>query len=416
MSAPVPSPSQIEAINGAKTIALAGVQGAIDSVAALEAAIIKYQDIDNYAKSLFDYYGANIIDLYENEIRWMNGLNIVQKIVEQDILDFINNTGRLENGTLEPERISEFDGTPLVIINNEYETNLISDQDIDLDRLQNGLTGFVILDPSAITTTVVDVNTTSIGFSSTATETVSAGDRLLIQAGSDSCVVEVVSVSGACTGEDNPPQNDQASCELDNGTWEPSLAVIVLIPPVSALAIGSVVGQNSFDGFNNTERTNKVPINLWENGLMTNLIDSLQDAMERRILVLDSEILEATNNQDDNFDLAAITKMNTSKTDIAAFLGLTPPTTLLIDDTSITLYNNESTLRSGEISSRISAIATAISTGNFYNQRYNQATSRGQKANGHLAQLKGLEDAKANAQSGQGSAAALAVRYDSMIP
>lgn len=420
MAQPVPSPSQIIAITEAKTLALAGAAGQAQSIIGLNAAIIKYTDIDNFAKANFDWLNDSVIKQYELERRWMDGQIIAAQITQTDLNNFVTNySGRLWNGgDYEPLRIPEFDGTPLAATNDEHEDKLFDLQDDTLDWLQNGVTGMVTFGGTTIDTALTSLSTTLELNTGGSPLSLSIGNRFIVKSGSNAAIVEVTSYAqgGSCS---LPIYLDEASCLLNAGVWTIGNAILgikVLIPPQGTLAIGSSAGTDLFDGFNNTERTTKTPTNTWENALMTSLLESLEDEFNRRLAVLNSELAAIQANGNTNISASAATNVQNSITSVGNFLGVSPTATIDISNTGITAINAEKTTRQAQITARITQIASEITAGDFYGQRYNEAANRVQLANGTMVQLQDLQKALAGANSAQASATALAGRYDNMLP
>lgn len=399
MAAPTPTPSQIEGIEGAKALAESAVSGADLAIQGYEEAIVVYTDIDNFAKSLFDYYSA-IIRNYELEVRYMNGLLVAAPIVEADILDLVESTGRLFDGTLEAARIDEFDGLPLDPTDDKNETDQFPLQDDALTKLQSGF-GTTSM-TNGVTNSIITSASTSGSVDSDNSGELSDGNFLLVNSGSDAAIFQVSGVAEVGIGPFT------YTFTIDN--FE--------INPVGTLGIGSTAG-GSFSGFNNTERTSHVAAPAWRQSLFDVLLDLLNDSLDDRRAALVNELSAFTANDNEAKDPQAGIDISTSISAIDGFLGVTPPATLDVSDTGITAIDAEKVVRLAEITARITTVATEISTGDvsgsFYDSRYDQAAQRGQIANGHLAQLKALEKAKANAEAGQVSAQALADRYESMI-
>jgi len=421
MSAPILTSEQITALTDTKAVADAGVLGAIESAAAWNTVLIQQQKVDDAFKAFFDFFDGDIIVQYETERRFLDGQAIASPIVEQDILNFVNEitTSRLWNDTKIPERIAEFDGGPLVATDDEHENFLLPAQDNITSDLQT-FTGQISLDAAAVTSTSLTASSTTLDISTPVTETVSPDDLIFIGNGSDAAIVKVITATqgGTCSGETNPPQVTESACIADGGAWTPGdleLTIQVIIPPIGTIASGAGAGQLSYTGFNNTERTNKTANNSNFQPIMDTLLNQIKDIFDRRIVVLNNQITALQANDDSGLDLTAETKAQTSKTAVNGFLGGTPPSTIDISDTGLTSIDTESTSRQTEVTARISAIITAISVGNFFNLRFDNASNRARLDNGSLRLLNEYTNAKDGANASSVTAQDLSDRYDSLL-
>lgn len=427
MGLPTPSTDQVNALQDLKAVADAGVAGAADKEAAIQGAIDKQQEVEDFQKSTFDTLDAEIIRRYEVEKRWINGDDIQDPIVEQDLIDFANKdeSGRLWNGgDFAPSRIAEFDGGPLVELEDEPELDQFAPQDTILDRLQNGISGQILLDVGATIQGSLDSNTTQIIIEDNTT-TINIGDRLFVSGGGFAAIVEATNVSsgGFCTGESNPPQTTETDCVNDGGTWTPAdtVDITILIPPSGTIPAGSDIGQKTFDGFTNTERTNKIATDSDFQDIMDTLLSDLETLFNRRKTALQNQINELQNNEDDNLDPDAETEAQTSLDAIDGFLGVTPPSTIDISDTGITAINDEKAVRQPQAQARPTDIDSALAFGtdgskSYFDLRFEAAEGRVRLNNDSLVLINELNDAKANIQQGGTEAQGLSDRYDALIP
>jgi len=417
MSAPVLTPSQIIAITAAKNVADAGVIGAIDSAAAWNLAVIQQQEIDDALKAFFDFYDSDVVRRYETERRWLDGDEIALPVIEQDIIDFAeeDNTSRLWNDTKIPERIDEFDGIPLVPTDDEHENFLVPDQDVITGWLQSFVAQITSFDVTALTTTALNLSSTTLSYESDVVETLSVNDLLFIGNGTDGFIVQVDSIGGSCSGEDNPPQATQGACEADNGTWTIALGITILVGTTGTIALGAALGRKSYGGFDNTERTNKVANDSDFQSIMTALLDDLEFSFNRRKTVLNNQIIELQANDDSGLDATAETKAQASITAIDGFLGGSPTSSIDISDTGITAIEVETAARLIEVTARITAIGTAITAGDYFNLRYDSASDRARLDNGSLRLLNEYTKARDDANASSATAQGLSDRYDSLL-
>lgn len=423
MGIPSPSPDQIVALTEMKAVAEAGVSGAADKIAAIQGAIDKQQEIEDYQKSVFDSLNDDIIGRYENERKYLSGENIQNPIVEIDVTSFAakDDTGRLWNsGDYVPNRIAEFDGGQLIHVEDNNEVDLFTEQNDILDKLQNGYSGQILIDVGATIKDAIDNVTTQLIIEDN-TATINIDDVLFIAGGSKAALIKVTVVSsgGYCTGETPPGSGvDETTCLANGGTWtdQDTIDFEYLIKPDGTIPAGSDIGQKTFNGFNNTERDNKVASDSDFQPFMDVLLSDLKNVFDNRKIALQSQINELQNNDDDDLDLTAETKANTSLIAINVFLGTTPPSTIDISDVGISAINTEKNTRQPEVSARISAIAAAIISGDYFNQRFSTTEGRCRLNNGSISLLNTLNIAKSGAQSGAIEAQGLSDRYGGLIP
>ena len=427
MALPTPSPSQLAALEAMKAVALAGASGAVDKVNAIQGALDKQQEVEDFQKETFDVYNDEILRRYEVERKWIDGQDIASPVIENDIQQFAaDGSGRLDNGgDFSPLRIPEFDGGPLTLLEARHELELFVEQGNVLDLLQNGIVGQITLEVGATIRDAITASSTSLIIDDN-TNPISNGDKILITGGGFLAIIEVTNYSsgGVCTGEPGgaPFSTNQVDCEGPAnggaGTWtvSESLDFIYIIEPSGTIPAGSDIGQATFNGFNNTERTNKVASNPNLQPLMNDLIGQLHSLFDERKVVLNNQLTEIQANEDDNIDPTAETDVTTSSSAIDGFLGVTPPSTIDVSDAGITAITNERNTRHAQATARPANIAIAITTGDFYNQRFNTSEGRCRLNNGSIVLLNDLQNAKTGAQEGGVEAAGLASRYAALIP
>lgn len=170
-----------------------------DNKANLDENLIKITNEDNANKSLMDDKTA-FIDPYQSELTQLDA-NVRTEMVEQDIIDGAEK--KLQNFFF-PNDIS----TPLPSIPDGI-WKFLAPFSGSIAIGKNYLEAF----PS--TTTKEQDKIDDINTQITIIESAIAGTRSTgLECSQDT--------SGSCSGEDNPPQTSQATCEADNGVWTPT--------------------------------------------------------------------------------------------------------------------------------------------------------------------------------------------------
>lgn len=325
---------------------------------------------DGAFKKFFDYYNDDIIGRYDSERRALNGLYIVAPITEADVVGPANlNAGVRTTPTLPATdiiRVTQFDGggTSTDPLN---EVQHIADQLVVENHLTAGYSPQPTINAttksdSALTglSTTLDVedNSTAITFT--------VGDYFVVKNTTTSALLKVVT---ATPGGAGPP-------------YTYTLGIEVIIPPVGTIATNSDVIL--FNGFNNTERTNKVTTNVYMQNIMDFLIADLEAKINLRIARLNTQITAINGNQDPDAvaQLAtALTNVNTSKTFLTNYL-----LTTIISNTGLGTLATERGVRGGQITTRLSQIAANYTgqTENYYNRRYQIANDRANTSRGTL--------------------------------
>lgn len=424
MALPTPSPSELAALTALKAVADAGVSAGPGKVAAIQSAIDAQQEVENFQKATFDALNDDIIRRYEVERKWLDGQDIAAPILEADLQSFANDgSGRLENGgDFAPLRIPEFDGGPLATLETEFENSFFTPQDTALDLLQNGSPSPLLLEVGAnIQASINDLSTSLVVLDNTTP--ITPGSSLVVSGGGFTAIIQVDSVvtGGFCTPTATP--DTEAQCTIEAGVWTVTEQVnfTYLFKPGGTIPALSDIGQVTFSGFNNTERTNHIANDVALQPIMDGLLNDLKNIFNDRITALNNQLAELGANQDDNLDAGATTKVNTSKLAIQGFLGITPIATIDISDTGITAINDEKAVRQPEITQRIIDIAAAIAFGesgttSYYDVRFNTSEGRCRLNNGSIVLLNDLEEAKAGVQAGAVEAQGLSDRYDALLP
>lgn len=426
MSGVAPTPEQESAVKTAKELALAGVQGADQKVAAFEQARVEQQKIDDFMKANFDSYDMNSIRKYELEVRKINGNDITTPIIEQDLLDFVakDSSKRLWNdGDYNPKRIAEFDGGPLVNLDNVNETYLFGKQDEYLNILTNGPTGQVIL-VLAQTSSVITLSSTTVTLTTSdpmGSFTINIGDLILIKSANDCCIVKALtggSGGGHCVGGTPPGALTPTACSAAGGTWvinPPTISIEFIVPPAGSIASGTPAGETIFAGFNNSERTSHTASQVWAQTIMNWELTQLQSELNSRksCVNLEKSYWQANENTSKNPGTGATLDAEVVRID--SLLGVNPITTINISNTGIATFNNYKVSRLADIATRLGQIPTEITTGDLYNKRYGFAQSRAQLVNGSLSLAKQLEAAKNGATNSKNIAQDLANRYGQFV-
>jgi hypothetical protein len=425
MGLPTPSPAQTAALTALKDVALAGASATAGKVAAIQGALDKQQDVEDFQKETFDTINDNIIGKYENERRWIDGQDIASKIVETDVQKFANgdDSSRLWNGgDFSPTRIAQFDGGPLVALEQLNEIDLFTSQDTILQLLQSGYPGQTTISNGAEIFAEIDGNSNSVRIINNL-EDIDINDVLFVSGGGNIGLLKVLSVTGYCTGE-TPAESgvDEPTCTANGGTWTENgdITFEYIITPAGTIPANSSIGQKTFGGFTDTERTNQIASDSDFQGIMNLFLGQLEDVFNNRIAALNNQISAIDSNEDDNIDLTAKTNCQTSIAAITALLGVTPPGTIDISDTGISDIDDEKDIRRPQALQRIADIAAAIAFGasgalSYYDQRFNTTEGRCRLNNGSIVLLNDLTKAKSDVQAGGAEATALASRYDNLL-
>lgn len=409
MAQPTLTPEERELIQGQKDLFDMGAAGCDAQSSAMQTQIDRYTGMDDAMKKFFNYNGEHTVRHYELERRWMDGQDLDTPVVEQDLLNYANNTGRLLNladpYSLVPLRISQFDGAPLYHVNSTNEADQIVAMDTPISHLLTGYTTLSLLNTTTLT--ALTPSSTSVTISNTtAPLSIVPGNLLLLHDATQLAILRVQTVTpvaGPPTPPPPPPYNYVVTF-----TYE-------IMGLTSSLPIGTIVCVDHFLGFNNTERTNHVAGIVWTQPVMDQMIAVIQGCLTTRQSALTSEIAEFDANQNGDKNPSAKTNAQASFSAMSTFLGVSPPSTIDVSDLGILSMNTEKATRSGQIASRISEIASEISTGNFYNLRYNYSVNRVHRGNGTLTLLRKLTDSKTSIDAGKTVALDGSARYAAML-
>jgi len=405
VSKPALTPQEEAAVQASKDVAEAGIAGADLQVTALEQQLDNHQLTEDAAKKFFDFQNDDIVRQYELERRHIDGLLVADPISEVDLQAFVDAdaSGRLWNGgAREPVRIAEFDGTPLAATDDTNEVDQLLAQAVILDRLQNGISGQIVLPGTVTSTTLLNAASTSLQITSDIAQTISIGNKLLVQNTNEGIVITVTStpiLSGA-----QPPFIYDFSITVD------------FIQFGDSIAATATVGATTFIGFTDGERTAQTAAPAWRQGFLDEDLFRLQTSLTKRQLALTNEITALQANQSDTLGSTPETQTNDSLTAVGGFLGGSPPGTIDISDTGITAFGVEDVLRTGQNTARVPAIAAELVTEDSFDLRFNFTVLRIDLGNGTLAILDKITASVAFAGDGKAAAQQLSDRYTEILP
>lgn len=387
MAAPTLTPEEIAQLESEKAKQESSVATFLAAIPAKDARAAELVIQDGSFKKFFDYYNGDIIGQYDAERKEYDGLFVVSPIVEDDILkpanlEFHRTTPALPDTDI--IRIPEFDGGGTSTDSINEQQHIVNQAPIE-DLLENGVSGTnPTVTGTSITATSLTAASTQLDMGDTAGPmSFAIGNQFVVHNnGTDACVVEVTGVTDNVGGD--PP-------------YDITLDIIFIVPPSGTIAIGSDV-IDSFTGFTNTERTNKVATDSDLQPLMDSLIVSLEAMLTLRQARLAAEIIAIDLNQDpDGVAQLTTAKTNaqTSNTFIVNYKLSTD-----ISDVGLASLVAERGIRGGQITARIAEIVANYTgqTENFYNRRYNTGNDRGSTSRGTLRLQKNAEQGSTTAQ------------------
>jgi hypothetical protein len=332
------------------------------------------QTAEDSNKKFFDKQNTIIIS-YEAELTALNGVIITSPIVEQDIIDRSNFTGRLwDPAQVEKEliRIPEFDGGGTTTnIDSESTRAASAPYSAILNRLTAGLTTTTAVS-GAVQGSITPVSTSfNVAFNASAL----AGKEFIAWGGGKSFI-------GLC------------STVTDNGVDVP-----IPIPPTAWVVnftfistfTGTLTGgqfTGIWGGFTNTERTNKistVPTAGARQTVLNYYVTQLQNHINAQLGFLNSEKSALQGNIDPALPPTALANVNSAITNYQNYL-----TTTDISNSGISGLTTLNTNSQTRISARITEL-----TGNrlpFFDKRYFWSVERSGSA-GALVQIKQLQKA-----------------------
>ena len=404
MAKPTPSPSQLEALN-AEIAGNNAQSAALADSAALQGPIIaQKQEVDDAFKALFDYYNLQIIKPYDDERKAINGTFVTSPVVEADILAV---GGNPPSGRLVPTppatdivRIPEFDAGAYTGLSPNHEQQHILDQADAEDVLVNGY-GPGTYPMTLTTTTPVTPSSTTLTLEDTAVAiTIAPNDVFLLIDGGDIAVVKVLTIT-----PNNPPMPPP---------YESDLTIELIVPPTGTISAGTTL--DSFTGFTNLERTNKLASDPDFQPLMDYLILQLEARINDRISRLNEQLTALAANEDPDgvAEIAtATTNVNASKNFLTSYLLTTD-----ISNTGLASLSSERGTRSGQLTARLGQILAAYTgqTEDYYEQRYQTANNRGNTQRGTLRAVKNAEQVQTTLNGMVTGLAAANTALGSIIP
>jgi hypothetical protein len=301
-------------------------------------------------KIFFDFYHYDIINRYEEEIKFLNGVYLPSPLIDQDLLDRSKQKGRLYDPfrTIpDVVRIPEFDGGN---ISNAVENEVysLSQYDFWRDRFLNGLLTSATFNES--TEAAISAGATTLTINSGVQvgsdwDNISIGDEFIVTDGNDSFVGKVVGLTNPIP-EFIPPMPDPPIPAV-GGIIEFSYVT----GPLTA-SVGSGASVNfTWGGFNNTERTNKTSSNYQD--VMDEWLNSLDNSIAIHLGHLPAEKAAiAANLEDDPTRIAANVVADVNLDDaIASYTSY--KSTLIISNTGFTTLDSINSDRSLEITARV---------------------------------------------------------------
>ena len=382
MAKPTPTPSQIIAINTEVTNKTTQQNAFNDTAVLQDDVIAQKQEVDDAFKALFDYYNDDIINQFDLERKAISGVFVISPIVEADIIGV---GGNPPSGRLIPTapatnilRVDEFDAagyTDSTLVNEQQH---ITNQTTIEDLLVNGVSGTnpTVTGTSLTASALSSASTTLDMIDANGPMSFSIGDEFVVHNGGSKAAV--VSVTGV----------------VDNAGGDPpysfTLTITFKVAPVGTISSGADV-INSFTGFNNTERTNKVASNSDLQPILDTLVLDLETALQARQARQAEQLAALAANQDPDAlaEIAtATTNANTSDAFITSYLATTD-----ISNTGISALSTERGIRSPDLTSRLAEILANYTgqTEDYYEFRYSTANNRG---NTQVGTLRELENAK----------------------
>ena len=311
----------------------------------------------------FNHFHTSCITQYEIEMTWITGNYIINPLVEQDVIDRANFTGRLYDTTgAEPDiiEIPELTGggttqkisTPAT--GPLWEYSAASVERYYMRKLKTGLNPI-----TSYNTTITGDVTISGGVDSEFTVYVDSitgvniNDEVLCSGGGYSCIALVTFAGtggGSCTPSCVP--NTQIQCTVTGGIWTIGYAINIklITAPNGAIPIGGNI-RGSWSGFSNSDRTNETASDPNLQDLMDFCITDLERAINNHITYITNEIACLNLNKHSALDPTAKTNCQTAKTNYTNYVNA-----LDISDTGLTTLANLNTTRDDIVAARVSAI------------------------------------------------------------
>ena len=296
-------------------------------------------------KKYFDYFNS-IIAAYENELKPINGVYIALPIVEQDLLNRANFTGRLYDPTgavRDLVRVPEFDGGNTTTTTG-YELTKFDLYQPNFTRLTNGLNTSCVYNNNTIT----GISPSDTSFRVVSAMGLSSGKEVII---SDS----TTSFIGNVTGISAYGSLGQHTISFD------------FVTPITTTVSSSASIKGSWNGLSNTDRTNKSS-SLYQT-VLNHYVTSINQILDQHTPFIDQQIAALQPNQDDNLNPAVLSTANTRKTQYANYR-----TTTDISDSGISTFTTFNSSRKTEITARVTAIPPAKAI--YYDKRFFWAAER----------------------------------------
>lgn len=401
MALPVLSDAEIAAIDGAKKTADAGAAGVDLQIAAMETSVSGQQSIDDGLKKFWIYYDDAIKNT-EKERRYMDGQTVQDPIVEQDIINCANNSGRLfptTQGVYVPIRIAQFDGTPLVYVNDTNETDQFPKQDVEVFKMVSGIS--TILLSSAVTSTALTPSSTSVTIQSTVVNSVAVNDKILIHTGGDVAIIKVNSVAFT--------PSTSATPNIHNLGFDYDV-----VPSGNIPSMTSVV--DTFVGFNNSERTVKIAGVSWQQSLMNGLLSNMTAVVGKRLTAIQNITHALQSNPNDGKAVGALPNAQASLVFVSGYYGVSGLLDLDISDVGLNSLNAEKLVRQPQVTTRLGQLPGEITVSGFYDNRYQFSSNRCHLGNGTLTIIGKLNASKVGLLNGKTQAQGLSARYAAMLP
>lgn len=324
--------TQAERIEISKKIVEIPTQNAsFDKVkVSLDIAKVKLTNEDNANKSLMDDL-TTLIDLYQSEITQLDG-NVRTELVEQNLIDGAN---KIKQNFFFP---------------NDNLVTLPSIAD-GVWKFLTPFSGSIAIGRNYIqafpsTTTKEQDKIDAINAQITIIESAVAGTR-------STGLICSEDVSGTCSGEDNPPQTTQATCEADNGTWTPSGGPDTYSPEptIQQALIDIIVAIEDWKSFLQDEKVLIVSANLLDtdSGRVSDNNTAISD-IDNTVAIIDNWLSY------DDFDTTTVLPSGSGGAACMAFLAM-----ISSDFVSSKLRDVELQEIKDELISRVSFIVTRAS-------------------------------------------------------
>lgn len=337
-------------------------------------------DEDQSNKKWTDFYLDRIISKYNDELKFLND---EERSIYDGEVEIDKAARRNENHfpatppnvwvNLPPKKIDSQKGVPIGAYGSLTESQSIGGVNLSRQLIINGFSdgndSTNLTNGYTISGASIDVNNIT-GFS--------INDRILVISGSVGMLATIDTITqddGYCTGEGNPPQNNQSDCEDDNGNWTQPLSgtfgITVLTPPTSDLPSGASV-QNFASGFNNGEREGTIGItperqavlNIFK-GILDNSVQDWEDIITNNV----KNAIDANEDQKRKTELTDEQgRISNRKTEINTWQAFPsnkqfgPDVESRFGDIEIGNLQNSHTGRDTEISNRTSQISDALGT------------------------------------------------------